>query len=312
MTVTAELPDTPWRDEVFASQQSKPAQGGTIRTTPESFLVTEDLGYGLSGSGEHCFLDITKRGANTGWVAEKIAEFAEVKPMDVGYAGRKDRHAVTRQWFSVYLPARNVDFEKMQIEGVTLHAASRHSRKLRPGEIKANHFEIHIEAPNLDQSEVSDRLSGIINGGFPNYFGPQRFGRGLHNLDAADRFLRQNGKPEGNRGMLLSAARSWLFNLYLSDQLRAGQLQAGDQGPLYGKSRDPQPGEENLGEVYLGWIQGLRRRGAKVGQRPLLVTPTNLEWEFVGGGLDVRFELPPGCYATSLMAEVLQIEDAAL
>src|SRR5688572_17268674 len=77
-----------------------------FRSCPEDFQVVEELGFELAGEGEHVFLHIEKRGENTAWVADQIAQVAKVKPMDVGYCGRKDRHAITRQWFSVYLPQR--------------------------------------------------------------------------------------------------------------------------------------------------------------------------------------------------------------
>ena len=75
-----------------------------LRSTPEDFRVVEDLGYEPEGEGEHHYLYIQKRGENTDWVARQLANFCQVSPKDVAYAGKKDRHAVTEQWFSVHLP----------------------------------------------------------------------------------------------------------------------------------------------------------------------------------------------------------------
>ncbi|MGN6090839.1 MAG: tRNA pseudouridine(13) synthase TruD, partial [Luteibacter jiangsuensis] len=65
-----------------------------LRTAPEDFVVEEILGYEPDGAGEHAFLVVEKRGANTDWVARELARFAGTSPMNVGYAGLKDRHAV--------------------------------------------------------------------------------------------------------------------------------------------------------------------------------------------------------------------------
>ena len=77
-----------------------------LRSTPEDFRVEEILGYDADGNGEHALLWVEKRGENTDWVARELARFAGVPPLDVGYAGLKDRHAVTRQAFSVQLAGR--------------------------------------------------------------------------------------------------------------------------------------------------------------------------------------------------------------
>ena len=110
--------------------------------------------------------------------------------------------------------------------------------------------------------------------------------------------------------MLISAARSWLFNCYLSKRLHRGMLEG--FGPLYGKSRDPQPGEEQLGPVYFAWVEGLRRLRVKTGERPLLVFPEKLSWQFGKQQLKLNFRLPPGSYATSLLNELFVVRDEAL
>ncbi|MBT4160576.1 MAG: tRNA pseudouridine(13) synthase TruD [Gammaproteobacteria bacterium] len=308
----AELPEAPWLDEVFATRLARPTIPGTIKQQLEDFCVFEALALEPIGEGEHVYLQVTKKGANTAWVAEQIAAFAGVRALDVGYAGRKDRHAIARQWFSVYLPGTDCNWSDLEIEGVCLEQVCRHTRKLRPGEISENRFEIVVRHRMLAAAEKRDletRLQAIQLNGFPNFFGRQRFGRDLHNIENADRLLRFGERVRGDKGMILSAARAWLFNRFLSRQIETGG--GAIVGPLYGKSRDPQAGEEELGAVYEAWVEGLRRRGAKVGERALFVVPHELVWNQADDSTRLSFGLPAGSFATSLLAEIFVVEDAA-
>ena len=234
--------------------QGKPRLSGQIRKQPEDFVVIEDLGFQPSGEGEHAYLQVEKRNANTSWVAWRIAEFAGIREMDVGYAGRKDRHAITTQWFSCYLPGQpDPDWAQFSAEGVQLKQATRHGGKLRPGDLAGNRFELLVRMDAHDPTQraaLEMRLSRLAEEGFPNYFGAQRFGRDDQNLEAADRLLRRGERVRGDRGMLISAARSALFNHYLSNRLAAGSP-GDDVGPLYGRSRDPQPGESELNDIQV-------------------------------------------------------------
>ncbi|MEZ5435306.1 MAG: tRNA pseudouridine(13) synthase TruD [Pseudomonadales bacterium] len=111
-----------------------------FRQTPDDFFVDEQLGFALSGQGEHLCLHIEKTNQNTVFVAKQLAEWAGIKQMDVGYCGLKDRHAVTRQWFSLYLGKREVDISALQIAGCTVLAVSKHDCKLRRGMHAGNAF----------------------------------------------------------------------------------------------------------------------------------------------------------------------------
>ena len=91
----------------FSRAYGLPDFSGLLKTQPEDFRVTEQLGFDLSGEGEHLFLFVEKRGLNTRQVATTLAQWAGIKPMDIGYAGMKDKVAVTRQWFSLYLGNRS-------------------------------------------------------------------------------------------------------------------------------------------------------------------------------------------------------------
>ncbi len=112
-----------------------------LRRTPEDFRVDEILGYDADGEGEHALLWVEKRGANTDWVAKELARFAGVPPLNVGYAGLKDRHAVTRQAFTVQLAGKpDPDWSAFPHDEVKVLAGTRHKRKLKRGALRGNRF----------------------------------------------------------------------------------------------------------------------------------------------------------------------------
>ncbi|MFZ5622783.1 MAG: tRNA pseudouridine(13) synthase TruD [Pseudomonadota bacterium] len=202
-----------------------PAGSGRLRVEPEDFVVREIPICAPDGSGEHVWLYIRKRNANTEWVARQIARFAGAAPRDVSFAGLKDRRAVTEQWFSVQLPGRaDPDWDRLEVEGVTVLQAARHSRKLRRGALRGNRFEIRVRGFDGDRALAEARLRALAARGVPNYFGTQRFGRDGGNLEAAARMLRGESRRPARyeRGLYLSAARSHLFNQVLAARVAAG------------------------------------------------------------------------------------------
>ena len=105
----------------WARAHGPPLFTARIRSRPDDFEVTEVLGWELSGDGEHDYLWVEKTGANTEWDARQLARHADVPAKDIGYAGLKDRHAVTRQWFSVRRPTgAGTDWAALAVDGVTL------------------------------------------------------------------------------------------------------------------------------------------------------------------------------------------------
>lgn len=290
----------------FVSMYERPLVSGVIRERSEDFVVRELPLTEFEGQGEHVYLHMRKRDTNTHWLAQQIAAYCGIEAMDVGYAGRKDRHAVTDQWFSCYLPKSDPAWDSMHIEGAELLATTRHVRKLRPGDLAGNQFEIQIRDidPLHSQSLLTDRMEMIRDNGFPNYYGPQRFGH--DNLHQAEEFLQ--GRHSNNRGMMISTIRSHLFNGYLSSCLTAQLIP--EFGPLYGRSRDPQAGEENQSEHDKAFVAGLRRLKVKVGERRMIEKPKSLDWQFTESGLHLAFALAPGSYATSMIGEILNYVDA--
>jgi tRNA pseudouridine13 synthase len=211
---------TPWRS--FADlprAHGGPAVSGRLRERPEDFQVEEDLGFALDGAGEHALLRVRKTGGNTEWVARRLAAYAGQPVSTVGYAGLKDRHAVTTQWFSVHLAGRpDPDWSALAEPGVEVLEAHRHGRKLRRGALRGNRFRIRLRGVAGDHALLDARLDEVIARGVPNYFGPQRFGNHEGNLHRAlALFAGEVGRVDRHlRGLWLSAARGQLFNEVLA------------------------------------------------------------------------------------------------
>ncbi len=200
----------------------QPQITGRLRTIPEDFQVREVLEFSPEGTGEHVWLWVRKRNANTEWVARQLAKQANVSPKNVSYAGLKDRHAVTEQWFSVHLPGREApDWNAGAVPDFTVLKALRHSRKLRRGTLTGNMFRIVVRELDGDPAELHQRLQQVTTMGVPNYFGEQRFGRDAGNLGRAEAMLRGDFRVRDRhkRGLYLSAARSALFNALLAQRV---------------------------------------------------------------------------------------------
>ena len=312
-----------------------PLFAATIRTTPEEFDVTEELGFELSGDGEHDYLYVEKTGTNTEWLARQLASFADVPARDVGYSGLKDRHAVTRQWFSV--PRWNQpDWAAFDVDGVSILEVNRNARKLRRGAHRSNRFQIVLRGPLPDIAELEQRLASIRDSGVPNYFGPQRFGRGGGNVGLADSWAAGKRLPRHKRSIAISSARSYMFNELLAARVADGswdKLVAGDIANLDGTGSvfdvedvddelrercsvlDIHPtallwgdgsAEEAAPEGHDNWLQALSKARVKPAHRSLRLKVMDLEWQFGDAALTLRFGLGRGAFATSILREIAE------
>src|SRR5579863_5437962 len=211
---------------------------GRLRAEPEDFLVEELLGFEAAGAGQHVLLKVRKRNANTQWIAGELARACGCRPADIGYAGLKDRRAVATQWFTVpqsrLSPPDWVGISSGEYEVLEAH---RHSRKLPRGALAGNRFVIRVRRATVDDPSLASRLADIERRGVPNYFGPQRFGRGGANLKRLSADLRSLKPPE--RGFVLSATRSLVFNAVLAERVADGswdRLEPGDLANLDGRA----------------------------------------------------------------------------
>jgi tRNA pseudouridine13 synthase len=340
------LPD--WRQAL-----GRPQASGRIRQSTEDFQVRELPLIRPDGDGSHLWLEVEKRGANTEWVARQLSSCAGIPQRDVGFAGMKDRHAVSSQWFSVALQeARDADWKRWIIPGVRILQASRHSRKLKRGTLRGNRFRIVVRDLSGAAGELQARLETLAAQGMPNYFGPQRFGRDGRNLERAVRWLLEGGTVSRSlRGLFLSAARSYLFNQVLSRRVELGswnRIVDGDIAVL-GEGRSlfacpvadaelaarcagleihpsgPLPGaggmaarnvaleiEEQAIRPDRKLVDSLVQAGVRASRRSLRVRPSDMDWHIGESELVLRFELPAGCYATSVLRELVTVDSGTI
>lgn len=315
-----------------------------IRRQPEDFQVIEIPKVAPTGGGEHLLVEVRKRGANTAWVAQQLAAWAGVPARAVSWAGLKDRHAVTEQWFSIHVSKLDPDPARFACPGVELLSVHRHARKLQRGALAGNRFRIVLRGLAGQAAVVAARVPGLCSG-VPNRFGVQRFGRGGGNKAQARAWLLDGRRPRDRhqRGMLLSAARSELFNAVLDariadgswatviegevvnlagsgscftgpvdDALRA-RCVAGDvhpTGPLCGRGGTRPSGraaeiESSALAPHTDLVTALEQH-ADADRRPLRMVPGELRAELVDDNTVVlSFSLPPGAYATTLLDELV-------
>ena len=162
---------------------SIPGTGGHIKARESDFLVEEIPLYEPTGEGEHIYLMIEKTGLATNELLDVLANHFGVRPSKIGYAGMKDKRAVTRQLVSIHVPGRRPeDFPMLREPGVTVLWAGQHTNKLRRGHLRGNRFAVYIRAVEptriLDVERIMRELSAQ---GMPNFFGGQRFGARLNN-----------------------------------------------------------------------------------------------------------------------------------
>ena len=207
----------------MSPEDPRPLPRALFRSSPEDFIVDEIPAYSPSGKGEHLFVTIRKTGWTTLDALRRLANVLEVDPRGAGFAGMKDKHAVTSQTLSFPLPiARNADeaiARAADLKGIEILGVARHENKLKPGHLVGNRFRIALRGLDAEgQEEVRARLEAIKTSGVPNAFGPQRFGRDGENPERALAFVK--GETRGPRDkreqrLLFSALQSLWFNRVL-------------------------------------------------------------------------------------------------
>lgn len=326
-----------------------PLAPGEYRATPEDFLVEECLDFVPEGEGEHLWLWVEKRDLTTLELVRRLARACEVTPREVGFSGMKDRVAVTRQWLSVHLPGRQAPAdldERLGNTPVRLLAQQRHPRKLKRGVHRTNRFVLRVTGAATEHSDFETRWQALCERGVPNYFGPQRFGAGGRNLQRARAVLARGWRKRDDReGLMLSTARSYLFNellaarvtagnwatpidgdvlmldgsasLFVAEQAdralveRAARLDLHPAGVLWGQGQTTALNaaaryEQDLGEAHGELCAGLERAGVRLARRALRVRLGAPSLAYRDGGIQLSFELPRGAFATAVLRELIQ------
>jgi len=311
----------PWPNAYPASGAS-----ATLKRLNEDFIVTELPLQQPSGEGEHIWLDIEKNGANTAFVAQQLAEAASVQEKDVGYAGLKDRYAITRQWFSIYLPkGETPDLTQLQHPEFKVLGQSRHGKKLRRGDLQGNRFRIVLRDVTGDRDAIEANLQAAASHGVPNYFGAQRFGFEGGNVEQGRAMLAREIRVRNpkKKGLYLSAVRSFVFNEVLALRIQQGlwgKTLPGDvmdeagrpTGPLWGRGRvittdQAQALENGVAERHATLCAGMEYAGLDQERRTLVASPVDMSWAWPQADqLVLSFALPAGTYATSVLSEILR------
>lgn len=321
--------------DVFAQYQWHRAYphsqvSGILKQQPSDFQVIEEPLTQASGEGEHLWLEVEKTNCNSGWVAEQLAAYFKVKPKDVGFAGRKDRHAKTQQMMSVYLPhAPHATISSTPFAGVRILSQKRHHKKIRKGELLGNHFRLHIRELIGSQEKLQDNLTRIQQG-VPNYFGSQRFGHFAHNIHQARNMLDSkqsqslaHKKPQRikNQDLYLSALRSFLFNELLSTRIQQqtwhslleGEPQAQPTGALWGRGQPLSQSktrelEQALAHTHPKDCMRLEHSGLNQQRRVLIAKVQELDYQLRDNHLTLSFYLSAGQYATCVLRELLDVQ----
>ncbi len=196
---------------------------GSIKQRPEDFFVQELPLYEPSGQGEHVFCEIQKVGISTFEAINRIAAKLDVSPRDIGYAGMKDAHAVTRQTLSIWGTTPEAVMA-LKVDGISVLWAMRHINKLRLGHLKGNRFAIRLRDVNpADVVKLGPVLKTIQERGLPNFFGEQRFGRRGDNHLLGAALIRSD--PKGLLSHLLGNPKP-----AVEDSQTAGARKAFDRG----------------------------------------------------------------------------------
>lgn len=299
------------------------AISAVFKVTPGDFRVDEFLPFEPSGDGEHLLVRLEKTGMGTPELARFLADAHGIDHQDVGYAGMKDKRAVTTQWFSLRgVPA--LDESVAALDGIRVLDVTRHRQKLRRGALGGNAFQLVLREPG--SGDLAGAMATLAGRGAPNYFGGQRFG--WDNLQRAKDWLarrRRTRLSPFKQGLYLSVLRSFLFNEVLAARVAAGTWSepiAGDAlddrslptGPLWGRGRSTTTAlaaevERTALAPHVALLDGLEHAGLTQARRGFVVRPLDFSWQQDGGRIDVRFRLGAGEYATSLLGDVFDLRE---
>ena len=228
---------------------------GRIKSQPEDFRVDEIPVYEPSGEGEHLFVQIRKTDLSTTEAVKRLCRAVDASPREAGWAGMKDRHAVTTQWVSLHGVTPEAA-RAAEVEGLEVLDAVPHERKLKTGHLRGNRFELRIrEVREPDGLVAAFGEIGMV----PSYFGEQRFGR--DNIERASAWLVSGGRAPRDRvqkRFLVSALQSAVFNSVVAERVRTrrlatvieGDILQTERGGIFASSEDPDPQSRvDTGEV---------------------------------------------------------------
>lgn len=346
-TITLHLKETMLRLPYITADL--PGVGGAIKAEPAHFRVEEILPYTPCGQGEHVYVTLRRQGWNTADVARALGRAFRLRGIDVGWGGRKDKNAVTTQTFSLRLPMtmppmeiqtalKPLPFEILQVK--------RHGNKIKTGHVAANRFKIILsQTPPGALGQARAIAEALGQRGVANYYGEQRFGRQMRNLDRAMSLVKSKRPAKGKKNsFIISALQSALFNLWLQERIERNQFNQiilGDiarktdtgglfivndveeasrrfadrriayTGPMYGHKMMSARHLAGDYETHLLQACELTRQDFKPlrapgSRRTAMFFMDDLTIGTAAEGLEFNFTLPAGAYATSVLREFMR------
>lgn len=197
-----------------------------FKQSPRDFVVEELPLYDFSGEGEHLVLFVRKKNMSTLELVSIIAKYLGIKNKEIGYAGLKDKHAMTKQYISIHKKYEEA-MDNFSHDGVKIVSKTYHNNKIKIGHLKGNRFYINLKKVNPTSAlKIDEALKNISEQGIPNFFGYQRFGNDGDNHIEGEK-IAKGEKKERNpkiKKLLINAYQSHLFNLWLSRRLEINTL----------------------------------------------------------------------------------------
>lgn len=211
-----------------------------FKHSPRDFVVDEIPLYEFSGEGEHLVIKVRKKSLSTWEMLSKIADALGIKIRDIGYAGMKDKHAMTTQYISV-LKIYEEKIDALNIDGIKILEKHYHNNKIRTGHLKGNRFFIRLKKVSpADAKKIEQGMKNLKATGMPNYFGFQRFGNDGDNHKTGEAIILGKHKERNKklRTLMINAYQSDLFNQWLDARLafvEKAHLE-GNDSMIYGDS----------------------------------------------------------------------------
>ena len=197
-----------------------------FKQSKDDFVVTELPLYEFTGEGEHLILKIRKKDLATWDMLQILSDYTGVKTRDIGYAGLKDKNAMTIQYISVHRSYEEV-LDKFEHPQIKILEKTYHNNKIRIGHLKGNHFFIRLKRVQpLHKMKLESALKEIAILGMPNYFGFQRFGLDGDNYKKGEALISGTLKVRDRklRQMYINAYQSYLFNSWLSKRIEISKI----------------------------------------------------------------------------------------
>jgi tRNA pseudouridine13 synthase len=197
-----------------------------FKQTPQTFVVEEVPLYPFSNEGEHLILKVRKKNLTTWQMLKIISEQIGVKLRDIGYAGLKDKNALTYQYISIPKKFEN-DVTKLNHLDIKIIEKTYHNNKIKIGHLKGNRFFITLKKVlPINAKKIDSVLKNIEKFGMPNYFGYQRFGTEQNNFELGKKIVQKELKirDRKKRKLFINAYQSHLFNLWLAKRVEISKM----------------------------------------------------------------------------------------